>query len=150
MIRLPGSMGPACQAQGSDGSGPAPFGNCRSGNLHRDAVSAMGYVIVFVEIHQPGPEVDHFLLAQDRIGTDDDSVSGPGFMRRRTVDGHHTRSTRGANRISRKAFAIVNVINLDLLILMNTGSLEQIFINGTGPFVLKLGMSDAGAMQFGF
>ena len=56
----------------------------------------------------------------------------------------------GANGIGGKALAIIEVIDLDLLVLANIGGFQQHTINRAGTLIFKLGMRHIGMVQLGF
>ena len=56
----------------------------------------------------------------------------------------------GPNRIGGKTLAIIEVIDLDLLVLANIGGFQQGAVDGTGAFIFQLGMCHIGMVQLGF
>eukprot|EP00747_Dinoflagellata_sp_TGD_P111636 gnl/TRDRNA2_/TRDRNA2_171260_c1_seq2.p1 gnl/TRDRNA2_/TRDRNA2_171260_c1~~gnl/TRDRNA2_/TRDRNA2_171260_c1_seq2.p1 ORF type:complete len:106 (+),score=10.09 gnl/TRDRNA2_/TRDRNA2_171260_c1_seq2:41-358(+) len=73
-----------------------------------------------------------------------------GFMGGGTIDGDDLGSFFRANGVSFKTLAVIQVIDLDLLILENAGHIQQIAIDGAGAFILQFRVGNAGLVQLGF
>src|SRR3989338_5604091 len=119
-------------------------------HLSRNAVAAMGNLVVFVQIDESGFEVGKFLLIHYRIVTNNDLVARLGLMRGSPIDRYDPRTIFGTDGIGYKSLAIIDVIDMDLFIFMDTGSIQQLAVDGTRALILKLGMSHPGTVEFGF
>ena len=78
------------------------------------------------------------------------TVAGIGLVRSSPVDRDNAGVIFRTNGVGGKALAIVQVVNLDLLVLVDIGSCQQRPVDGTGALVLELRVSDVGMVQLGF
>ena len=84
------------------------------------------------------------------VGADDHAVADLGLVCRGAVHRDHLRAVLGADRIGGEALAVVDVVDLDLFVLADSGEVQPIAVDGAGAFVVEDGMGDFGAMQLGF
>src|SRR3990172_2145984 len=115
---------------------PTPDTACTvSSHLHRNSVAAVGDAVVLVEVYQGGVKVGEFMRVQYRIGGDDDAVAGAGLVRGGAVDGDDAGIVRGADGVGGEAFAVVEVVDVDLLVLADARHIQQFTVYRAGAFV---------------
>ena len=119
-------------------------------NLYGNLIRSPFDIVVRVQIHQLGLEVRDFLLGEFCIGTDNDAITWIGFVCGRAVDRNDPAARLGANGIGRKTLAIIQVVDMDLLVLVDAGLIQKVRIDRTRALEFELGVSDPGLVQFCF
>jgi len=118
------------------------------GHLDRDILASFSGLISLVQIDQLGVKVGRLTLLNGYIGTDDHAIARARFMCGRPIHRYDTRALFGANGIGGKAFAIIDIVDLDLLILMNARKIQHPAVDCTRSFILPLCVRYASPMNF--
>ncbi len=101
-----------------------------SRHLHRDSVAAVGDAVVFVEVDEGGVEVGEFVLVEDGVGRDDHAITGVGLVGGGAVYGDDAGVVLCADGIGGEALAVGDVVDVDLLVFVDTRRLQQLAVNG--------------------
>ena len=67
-----------------------------------------------------------------------------------TVDGDDTGAVFTTDDVSGKAFAVINVVDLDLFKLTHSREIQQLAVNGTRAFIVQHRVGNPGLMKLGF
>ena len=78
-------------------------------------------------------------------GGDDNQITHRSPARGRAIDRDDAAAALGADRVSDETFAVVDVPDMDLFVFANIGSVQQVFVDGAGAFVVEFAVGDAGA-----
>lgn len=68
-------------------------------------------------------------------------------MRGGAVDRNDARTALGGDGVGGEALAVIHVVNIDRFIFQNAGGLQEILVDGAGPFIVQVSLSDFDAMQ---
>ena len=63
------------------------------------------------------------------------------------VDRNDARTALGGDGVGGEALAVIHVVNIDRFIFQNAGGLQEILVDGAGPFIVQVSLSDFDAMQ---
>src|SRR5690606_21316566 len=81
---------------------------------------------------------------------DDDAVADGSLVGGGAVHRDHLGTFLGADRVGGEALAVIDVVDLDLLVFTDARQVQPLPINGTGAFVIEHRVRDFGTVQFGF
>src|SRR3989344_5324183 len=105
--------------------------------------------IALVEQHHLGLVPSHFTFGHRGVGADDQQVADVGLAGGRAVERDDTRSTRRLDDVGGEAFAVVDVVELDVLELLHVGGVQQVFIDPARALVVQIGLGHRGAVKLG-
>src|SRR5690348_4149867 len=120
------------------------------GRLFRNRVLGVAHAVLRVDVNQGRLEVRGFGFAQLRIGADDDDVARGCAVRGGAVDRDDAGTLVRTDRVGDEALAVVDVVDVDLLVLADAGGVEQKAVDRARTLVMQFGMGDAGAVDLGF
>ena len=124
--------------------------NETSACLNRDVVTFSNDAIFRIDIDQSGLVSGDFRLIKIRKSGDDEDVTGARISRCRTIDRDNAGATFTPNRVGRKTGAVVDVPDVDTLVNEDVGSVQKVFINRAGAFVIEVNAGCRDAMKLGF
>ena len=93
--------------------------------LNRDRLARVDDAVVCVHIHQFRRVTRQFQFVVDRIGGDDDEIARVRLVRGGAVHRNDAGIARGTDGIRRETFAIGDVVDLDLLVFVDVGRVQQ-------------------------
>src|SRR5450759_3930392 len=123
---------------------------CYLSRLHRDLIALRDDAVVLVHVDELRVIFLQFDFVIHGIAGDDDDVARAGLMRRRAIHGNHAGTALRADSVSGETFTIGDIVNIDLLIFPDIGSIEQIVVDRAGALVMQLGVRDMHSVQLGF
>jgi hypothetical protein len=123
---------------------------CGSGSLYRYLVALSDDAVVLVHVDENRSVFLKFKFGVHGITGDDENIARLGLVCRRAIHGYHARTSLGPNGVRGETLAIGDVVNIDLLILLDIGCIQQIIVNRAGAFVMQLGVRDMHPVQLGF
>src|SRR5690606_37328319 len=114
-----------------------------SGGLHGNGVGGALYDVAFVQVDELGLVVQQFRFAVAAVGADDDAVADGGLVGGGAVHRDDARAVFGADGVGGEAFAIGDVVDLDLLVFADAGQVKQLAVDGAGAFVVQFRVGHA-------
>ena len=109
----------------------------------------VGQPVVAVDVDQGRLVLGRLGFVADAVGADDDQVARLRAVRGGAVDRDHAAALFAADRVGDEALAVVDVVDVDLLVLADAGDVEQAAVDGARAFVVQLGVGDGGAVDLG-
>ena len=121
-----------------------------SGDLYRNCPAGVAQLVARLEIQHLRLVPGQFNLVVLGVGADDQAMANAGLVRRSAVDRDDPRAVFASDGVGGEAFAVVDVVDLDLLVLANAGQIQPLAVDGAGAFIVHYGMGHLNAVQFGF
>ena len=91
-----------------------------------------------------------FFFVKECVGHDDDYITRLDAAGCCTVEADDTRTAGAGNGIGFQAGTVIVVYYLDTFIGKYMGFFHEFFVDGDAAHVVEVGLSDSGAMDFGF
>lgn len=120
------------------------------GRLRRDLGADALDAVFVVHIDQRRLEISQFYLVVLAVGGDDEDVADGRFARGGTVDGDHAATALTADGVGGEAFAVVDIVDLDALVLFDVGGVEKVFVDRARAFVFEFRCGDSNAVELRF
>jgi len=110
----------------------------------------VGDGVMLIHMDHRGTMVEQFRLAHLGVGDNDDEVTLEAESCGSAVKADITVAFRSFDGVGGEARAIVHVEHVNLLVGDDIRGRHQLFINGDTAFVIDIGFSDAGPVNFAF
>ena len=112
-------------------------------------MAQLDLLVLFVDEDQLRLVLGHVFLVNLGKSRNDEQIAHAGATCCGAVDGNHAAATLALDSVGHKAFAVVDIPDMDLFVFGNIGSVQQVFINGAGAFVVQLALGGLDAVNLG-